>query len=317
MKPRNPSRRQMLQWSALLGAATVTGCTPRASESGAVEKVWGRRGMSDGRLLKPRAIAIDNQDRLFIVDTTARIQVFDREGEFLRSFQTPAAVQGKPCGLGINQEGNLLVADTHYYRMLVYTPEGELLPRQTIGGKNGTGHGEFGFVTDAVQDASGCYYISEYGEFDRIQKFDPEGRFIFQWGRHGGEPGEFRRPQAMALDAEGQLWVCDAGNHRVQIFDLSNDQAEVVKEFGSEGRARGEFRFPYGLSLDPRGHVYVCEFGNHRVQKLTLDGKPLDAIGLAGRQDGEFHQPWSLAQDSENVLHVLDSYNHRVQRVVL
>jgi hypothetical protein len=113
------------------------------------------------------------------------------------------------------------------------------------------------------------------------------------------------------------LWVCDACNHRIQVFDVRSSQPEVVMTLGRDGREPGQFRFPYGLTLDPRGHVYVCEFGNHRIQKLTREGKPLAAIGTAGRQEGEFHQPWSLAQDSQHVLHVLDSYNHRVQRVML
>lgn len=317
MKSVSLERRTFLSGATAFGIALLGGCTPRGNNAQSVEKVWGRRGMSDGRLLKPRAIAINQEDHLYIVDMTARIQVFDCEGEFLRSFQTPLAKQGKPCGLGFNRDGNLLVADTHYYRMLVYTPEGRLIPEQTIGGKNGTGPGEFGFVTDVIQDHQGCYYISEYGECDRIQKFSPTGEFLWQWGEHGGEAGQFRRPQCMAFDEEHRLWVADSCNHRIQVFDVEDGSAKQVKFFGKNGTNPGEFRFPYGLTLDPRGHMYVCEFGNHRVQKLSRDGEPIESFGVAGRQEGEFHQPWSMAKDSKHRLHVLDSYNHRVQRITL
>ena len=63
-------------------------------------------------------MAIDDQDQLYIVDMTARIQVFDGDGKFLRGWQTPEHAHGKPTGLSIAPDGILLVADTHYYRVL-------------------------------------------------------------------------------------------------------------------------------------------------------------------------------------------------------
>ena len=53
------------------------------------------------------------------------------------------------------------------------------------------GDGEFQFVTDAAQDAEGNYYVAQYGEYDRIQKFSPEREFLLSWGEHGHEPGQF------------------------------------------------------------------------------------------------------------------------------
>ena len=69
-----------------------------------------------------------------------------------------------------------MVADTHYFQVLVYSPQGKLL--RTLGGKKGEKPGEFGFVTGTAQDAQGNLYVSEYGEYDRIQKFAPDGRFL-------------------------------------------------------------------------------------------------------------------------------------------
>ena len=98
---------------------------------------WGRRGISPGRLQKPRAMAIDANDNIYVVDMTARIQVFDREGRYLRGWQTPAAENGRPTGMSFARDGNLMVADTHYYRILFYTPAGELLEERTLGGVMG------------------------------------------------------------------------------------------------------------------------------------------------------------------------------------
>ena len=78
---------------------------------------------------------------------------------------------GKPTGLSFDRDGNLMVADTHYFQVLVYSPQGKLLRK--LGGKNGEKPGEFGFVTGTAQDSQGNLYVSEYGEYDRIQKLRP------------------------------------------------------------------------------------------------------------------------------------------------
>lgn len=249
-------------------------------------------------------------DRIYVVDMNARIQVFDREGTYLHEWETPTHENGRPTGLDLDRDGNLLVADTHYYRILTYSPEGKLLKQ--LGGTAGHGPGEFGFVTDAVQAADGCLYVSEYGEYDRIQKFAPDGTFLRQWGGHGTAPGEFMRPQALALDAAGDLWVADACNHRLQVFD---SEGRLKKIWGREGTAAGDLSYPYGLLLVEPDLVYVCEYGNHRIQKFDREGRSLGIWGGPGRSPGELFNPWGLARDSTGRLHVLDSLNHRLQSV--
>src|SRR5918995_440050 len=83
----------------------------------------------------------------------------------------------------------------------------------------GTGPGRFGYPTDAVTDRDGNFYVSEYGENDRIQVFSPEGGWLRQWGGHGLEPGEFLRPRALAIDDRDRIYVADSCNHRIQVFD--------------------------------------------------------------------------------------------------
>lgn len=312
------SRRTWLQVAASsCFAATMLGCHSERIASSSPDKVWGRRGLTEGRLQKPRAISIDKDDLLYICDMTGRIQVFTTDGEYVRGWSTPVSANGKPSGMAFANDGNLMVADTHYFRMLVFTPQGELLDKRTIGGVNGHEQGQFNFVTDCLQDKEGNYYISEYGEYDRVQKFTPDGQFIMQWGSHGRDLLQFVRPQKMALADDGLIWVTDSCNHRVQVFDASGSAAKLVTSWGEEGEAIGQMRYPYDIVLDGRGHVYLCEYGNHRVQKFTLTGESLGAWGTSGRRDGEMAQPWGCALDSRGRLHILDSYNHRVQRVVL
>lgn len=317
------SRRGLLK-SAAVGACALAagGCLSSSdSPNGTLEAMWGRRGSAPGMLNKPRAIAIDQDDLLYIVDMTPRISVFTGDGQYLRGWQTPTSAQGRPSGLAFDNAGNLLVSDTHYHRVLVYTREGKMLEAQTIGGTLGTGNGEFQFVTDAAQDSQGNYFVTQYGEFDRIQKFSPDRKYLLSWGEHGHELGQFLRPQKIVIDKADLVWVTDACNHRVQVFDARGSQAKLVKSWGQQGHEPGQLNYPYDILLDPaalagedRGRVYLCEFGNHRVQKFTLDGQFVGSFGKNGRGEGELDQPWGIARDSRGQMFVLDSYNHRVQR---
>jgi DNA-binding beta-propeller fold protein YncE len=212
--------------------------------------------------------------------------------------------------LTVDRYRRLLVADTHFYRVLVYSETGELL-FQIGDGVQGTTPGRFGYPTDVVIDQAGNFYVSEYGENDRIQVFSPEGKWIREWGGHGYEPGEFLRPRALAFDEHDQLYVADSCNHRIQVFDT---QGKLLRMWGARGTAAGEMSYPYDVAIGPDKCLYVCEYGNHRVQKFTLEGKPLGTWGHAGRGPGELNNPWALAVDHLGEVSVIDSNNHRVQR---
>ncbi len=298
--------------STLLSA--TSGCVPQSHAKFQPDLVWGRRGFSEGRLLKPRAMAIDHLDQLYIVDMMGRIQVFDIDGNFVRGWRTPIITQGKPTGLALANDGSLLVADTHYFRMLVYSPTGELDERRTIGGENGDEPSQFHFVTDVAQAANGHLFIGQYGQIDRIQEFDPTGQFIRRWGSQGSAPEQFSRPQALLFDTQGLLWVADACNHRIQVFDVSSSTPRLERIWGECGSQPGQLNCPYGMDFDHEGNLLVAEFGNHRVQRFTRNGQSLETWGQAGAAPGLFNRPWALIADSKSNVHVLDTENHRVQR---
>lgn len=309
------SRRKVLSATALGGFFALVGCGPSGPTQGELDKIWGKPGSAPGKLNHPRSITIDEKDQLYIVDKTPRIQVFSPDGELIHSWQTPQYEFGKPCGLSFDLEGNLLVADTHYYRILTYTRTGQLLDERTIGGERGFVPGKFHFVTDCQQDKDGSFYIAEYGEFDRIHKYSKDRKFVLQWGGHGSEMMQFLRPQKMEFDKSGLLWVTDACNHRIQIFDVSGPEPKLARSWGEYGHAPGQLGYPYDLHLvEAEGVVYLCEFGNHRVQKFTLAGEFLGGWGRNGRQPGELDQPWGITRDSHGRMYVIDTYNHRVQR---
>lgn len=276
------------------------------------ELVWGKSGVQDGALVKPRAAAIDAHDRLFLVDWTARIQVYDRDGKYLGpTWTTPDFRKGRPSGLSIDRDGNLLVSDSHYGQLRIYAADGKLL--RTFG-EYGTKPGQFSYISDAVQDADGCYYVAEFGENQRISKLDATGRFLTCWGEPGSEPGQFARIRALALGPDGNLYAADACNHRIQVFSRDG---RLLRTFGKPGGGDGELSYPYDLAFSHAAEpaLYVVEYGNQRVQKFDLTGKSLGCWGGPGREPGRLYNPWALVIDSQDRIHVIDSENHRVQRI--
>jgi DNA-binding beta-propeller fold protein YncE len=276
--------------------------------------IIGQRGLADGRFQTPRAIALDQDDHIFVVDKSGRIQRFDPSGKFVVGWRTPEIENGKPTGISIDRDGTVMVADTHYYRFLFYTPEGKLLEDRTIGGVNGPDPGQFAFVTDIVRTPTGEFYCGEYGEYDRVHRYSADGKYMDRMGEHGTEPLQFSRPQSLNVDAEGLLWVADSCNHRIQVIDWRDTVPKSVATIGSRGTAPGQFQYPYGLVLAPDGSMIVSEFGNHRVQHLARDGSPLGMWGTPGNVVGQLSEPWASAIDSQNRIYVVDSKNNRVQR---
>lgn len=302
-----PPDRRCRRWLPGLALLAMLGCGGPHTEP---ELVWGRRGVQDGDFIKPRAIAIDRQDRLYIVDYTARVQVFDRDGKFLAGWKTPDYRNGRPSGMSIDRDGHLLLSDSHYSCLRIYTPEGVELRK--IGGQAGKEPGQLGYVSDAVQDEDGYFYVAEFGENQRISKFDADGKFVKCWGSPGTEPGQFARVRALALGPDNNLYAADACNHRIQVFTR---EGALVCCWGRPGNEPGELSYPYDLAFGRGGNLYVMEYGNQRVQKFTPQGVSLGCWGEAGRAPGQLYNPWGLAVDSQGKVHVLDSENHRVQRI--
>jgi DNA-binding beta-propeller fold protein YncE len=309
----SPEKRLRLAfWAAVLVLFVIAGfvVVRHSAARGEPEIVWGKRGTQPGDFVRPRAIAIDAQDRLYIVDFTARIQRYDRNGVFSgHSWQTPDFRNGRPSGLSIDRDGNLLVSDSHYFCVRVYSPDGEEL--RSFGPASGVPDG-ISYISDTVQDEDGNYYLAEFGDHHRITKLDPSGKFLLCWGTAGTGPGEFGRLRALCLGPDKNLYAVDATNHLIKVFTRDGKE---VRTIGEPGEKAGQLSYPYDIAFNAAGEFYVVEHGNHRVQKFSKDGVSLGLWGTAGRQPGCLHEPWALAVDSRGCVHIVDTENHRVQRI--
>jgi DNA-binding beta-propeller fold protein YncE len=304
MKCRESSSFSYLCLSVFICGSILCGCR----KAGEPEAIWCETGTGPDQVVYPRGIAYSkDDDTFFIVDRVARIQHLDHKGRYLNEWQMPEWQLGKPVGLTVGPDGNLWVPDTHYHRVMVYTPDGKNIRSF---GKLGNGPGEFIYPTDIAFDSAGKIFVSEYGDNDRISVFDRDEKFLYQIGRFGQGDGEFSRPQSMLIEGD-LIYVTDASNHRICVFKTDGT---FVRNIGRCGSRPGEFRFPYGLDQASDGNLIVCEFGNNRVQKIDKQtGAGLAMWGRAGREPGELAYPWGVAVDKRDRIVAVDAGNNRLQ----
>jgi DNA-binding beta-propeller fold protein YncE len=180
----------------------------------------------------------------------------------------------------------------------------------------GTPGSSFNRPTDVGWDKAGNIYIADgIGNNNRVAKFDKDGRFIKHWGSTGSGQGQFAGIEALVLDAQDNVYVADAGNKRIQVFD---SEGNFKSTFGNVGT-------PLAMCIT-RGatqHLYVSHVGDPdgmedaAIYKVALDGKVVGRFGRAGKLPKEFGIANSLDCRSETELLVGEMTNWRVQRVSL
>jgi ABC-type Fe3+ transport system permease subunit/sugar lactone lactonase YvrE len=307
-------------WTMLLLAcgSVVTGCSRASPDEVRVQsqrfqrvRLLGTRGAGLGQFNKPRSVAVDAQDNLYVVDMTGRVQKFSPAGEYLAYWQMPQTDLGKPKGMCRDERGQIVVLEPHYSRVNHFTPAGKLTEQW---GQHGTNAGALAFPRAVAATAQGQVYVSEYGLLDRVQRFSASPRKLeMVLGEGGRGPGQFSRAEGLDTDRAGRLYVADSCNHRIQIFSPTG---QWLASYGRAGAGPGELSYPYDIRVDADGYQYVCEFGNSRIQVFDPQNRPVEILGGPGAAPGQFSNPWSLALDSRGNLYVADSMNHRVQRFV-
>jgi DNA-binding beta-propeller fold protein YncE len=271
--------------------------------------VLGKQGENAGEFQQPRGVTFLRDGTFVVVDRAARVQHFTADAKPISLWSMKDHAMGNPKGLCALPDGNMLVCDTHYGRVLKMTPDGAML---SIWGQPGKGPGQFVHPMGAAVDAPrNRVFVVEYGDYtDRVQVFDLDGKWLKAFGSCGLKDGEFQRPSGITVDKEGNVFVADACNHRIQKF---NGDGAWLKTFGKEGSADGELRYPYDIAFGADSLLYVAEFANHRVSVFTCDGQFVRRFGEAGHGLNQFASPWSIAADATGHVVVSDTGNHRLK----
>ena len=196
--------------------------------------------------------------------------------------------------------------------------------------------GRFRQVTDVAFDKAGNVFISDGYINSRVAKVDKDGNWIKSWGDRGKEPGQFNTPHSIATDAQGNVYVADRGNHRIQVFDgdgkflrqftinvpVPPGARPAIGKIPDEAMMAGGTMTPgspWSICITPAPNqvLYSSDAWPGRIYKLTLDGKVLGVLGQSGKQPKQFGWIHAMACPSENTLFVAELLNWRVQKLIL
>ncbi len=135
--------------------------------------------------------------------------------------------------------------------------------------------------------------------------------YATKFGGLGTGSGKLKNPWGAAVSSEGNVWVVDAGNSRVEEF---NSAGTYVASSGTAGSGNGQFKEPEGIALDAAGHIWVADTGNNRIEEFSSTGTFMTTVGSLGTESGKLKAPAALAFDPKGNLWVADTGNSRIEK---
>lgn len=179
-----------------------------------------------------------------------------------------------PRGIGIAPDGLLLLIQSKNYVIVAINEEGVVSKRiRYQGGSYPKGI--------CITPDNNIVAVSEHSP--HIAMYTLSCTLVSRSGNgHGNGPLQFIRPQDVAASTSGHVYVCDTGNHRIQVL---NSDLTFYYKFGKKGSRPGQFLYPCGIAIDSQDTIYVCDRCNKRIQKLSSDGTYISEFKLQSEPD--------------------------------
>jgi len=272
------------------------------------------------------AVGVDTSQNIFILQRTGRewgdslpdslisaktVFLLDKEtGKVLNSWGANMFIM--PHGLSVDDQNNVWVIDVALNQVFKFNHNGELLLTLGVAKIAGNDSAHFNLPTDVAFAYDGSFYVSDGYENSRIIKFSKEGKYLFQWGKKGTGHGEFHIPHSLSIDPNGNVFVADRENNRIQEFDMNGN---FLKEWKNN-----QANLLMALCVDKGGSLYAVDYNYESGPKgvdLILFDSGLNLIKRFGRSDlsGDtsalFHD---IAVDKMGNIYVANIFGYKVQK---
>lgn len=213
-------------------------------------------------------------------------QAWGEHGDQPGQFATPA-------GIAVDDAGSIYVADKNNHRIQKFDANRQFEREWTVRIQ----------PTSLAFGPNKALYATTTNLEPVIHVFDTSGEEVGGWGTIGTADGQFSSAtEGLAIDGDGNVYVADIFNHRIQKFDADG---RFLTKWGTLGTGDGEFNQPFNVAVDASGSVYVTDSENFRIQKFSADGNFLAAWGGKGGDDGQFwNKPNALLVDAAGTVWV-------------
>ncbi len=233
-------------------------------------------------LSKPTGIDVAQDGSIFVADSgNNRILHIDQQGIVLHHWGTtgksensqiaPSGTFNEPYGVAVSPDGFVFVADTWNHRIQKFSTDGTFV---LSWGGWGNENDPFLFwgPRDVVIHPSGFVIVTDTGN-KRVVVYDKDGKYINQIGGEGSQPGQFNEPVGLEIGPEGDLYVADQGNRRVQVLTVNNDGSLLPKStWPVDGWATMTLEYKPFLCIN-NGKVFLTDPEPGSVLEYSLTGE--------------------------------------------
>lgn len=263
-------------------------------------------GDFDNALDKPMDVAKIGEF-IYVSDTkNKRVQVFDTAGTAITRFGKEGEGKGEfmfPYGIAGDDKGQIYVADLFNGNISIFDKKGKFINYFNDKNKILKAPGGLRIIDNKL-------YVTDI-EKGQVFVFDLTGKLLLALGQPGQDEGQFRAPNAVAADGDGNIYVVDSGNQRVQIFDKDGKFKNIING-SDDGKGSPTLVNPRGIDVDSKGIIYVVNNLSHYIYAFNSDGTKAFQFGGMGDQNEQFYLPNGLFIDDSDHVYITDTLNQRV-----